>query len=181
MCKHYLRCSSFHLKECQKKDMSEDISRIPRQEMVEETAYISSEDMMVGSSTFFLDNHPDLLQGSHLHQGVGDEEEADGGEEAHPVGAGGGGGRPHGFSSVQAGGRCAAPQPPAVRVWQSPGQERLQQGRAEDEAEQDQAGGRLSRGVLHPRLAGDQPHTATHQEPAAQQQACVISWWNSNI
>ena len=36
--------------------MSEEISRIPRQEMVEETSPISSEEMVEGSSTFMLRN-----------------------------------------------------------------------------------------------------------------------------
>ena len=86
------------------------------------------------------------------------------------------GGHTHCFGSVQAGGCCATPQPPVVGLWQSPGQEQLQQGRAEAEAEQDRVGGRLSLGVLHPHLAGDQPHTETHQGPAAQQQVFFISW-----
>ena len=80
------------------------------------------------------------MQGSHFHPRAGGEEEAEGGEEAHLFCAGGGGGHLHRVGSVQAGGRCAAPQPPAVGLWESPGQERLQQGRAEAEAEQEQAG-----------------------------------------
>ena len=99
------------------------------------------------------------MQGGHFHPRAGGEEEAEGGEEAHLFCAGGGGGHLHRVGSVQAGGRCAAPQPPAVG---------LSHGRvlARSESSRDGLRLRLSRSRL-----GDDCHSVS----------CTLAWQGTNL